>query len=116
MLLPALIVMFVIAVIFSAFGTAIACVLEDMQGFQLIMNFIVMPTFFFSGALFPLGGLPTALEIVAKADPLTYGVDALRGILIGANHFHVAWSVSILAAIMAVLLAASSYLFSRMEI
>ena len=55
-----------------------------MQGFQLIMNFLVMPIFFLSGALFPLDNLPTALAIVTQLDPLTYGVDGLRGALIGA--------------------------------
>ena len=58
-LLPlALVFMVLIALLFTALGTAIASVLEDMQGFQLIMNFLVMPLFFLSGALFPVQGLP----------------------------------------------------------
>ena len=55
-----------------------------MQGFQLIMNFLVMPIFFLSGALFPLGNLPAALTVATRVDPLSYGVDGLRGALIGA--------------------------------
>lgn len=116
MLIPAAAVMLVIAMIFSAFGTAIASVLEDMQGFQLIMNFVVMPTFFFSGALFPLTGLPTALAFVARIDPLTYGVDAMRGILIGANHINLALDLGVISLIMLGLLVLASYLFSRMEV
>ena len=54
--------MALIAVMFTALGTAIASVLSDLQGFQMIMNFLVMPIFFLSGALFPLMGLPRALD------------------------------------------------------
>lgn len=61
--------MFLIAILFTAFGTAIASRLEDMQAFQLIMNFIVMPLFFLSGALFPLDSLPGALSLVTKLNP-----------------------------------------------
>jgi ABC-2 type transport system permease protein len=116
-LLPlALVVMLIIALLFSAFGTAIASVLEDMQGFQLIMNFMVMPTFFFSGALFPLAGLPPLLSLVAKLDPLTYGVDALRGLLISSNHFPLTTSIGILTGVMLFFLLLSSFLFSRIEL
>lgn len=50
--------MVLVAIMFTAMGTAIASVLSDFQGFQLVMNFLVMPIFFLSGALFPLTGLP----------------------------------------------------------
>lgn len=112
----AIVVMFIISTLFSAFGAAIASVLEDMQGFQLIMNFLVMPIFLFSGSLYPLSNLPPALSFVAKIDPLTYGVDALRGLLINANHYHLGFSIGLLCAITFGLLVLSSYLFSRMEV
>jgi ABC-2 type transport system permease protein len=70
--------MFLIAILFTALGTAIASKLEDMQGFQLIMNFIIMPVFFLSGALFPLDGLPKIIDYVTRFNPLTYGVDGVR--------------------------------------
>lgn len=85
----AIVFIFLIALLFTALGTAIASVLEDMQGFQLIMNFLVMPLFFLSGSIFPLDSAPRALAIVARFDPLSYGVDALRGVLIGMSHFGV---------------------------
>src|ERR1700751_5226061 len=56
----ALVVMALVAVMFTALGTAIASTMEDFQGFQLVMNFLVMPTFFLSGALFPLNNVPFA--------------------------------------------------------
>jgi ABC-2 type transport system permease protein len=108
--------MVLVAVMFTALGTAIASVLSDFQGFQLVMNFLVMPIFFLSGALFPLTGLPKALEIVAKLDPLTYGIDGLRGALGGLGHFSAALDVGVLSVIAAVLVAAGAYLFSRIQL
>src|SRR6516225_9649382 len=83
----ALLFMALIAVVFAALGTAIGSTLRDMQGFQMVMNFLVMPIFFLSGALFPLADLPTALDVATYIDPLTYGIDGLRGALIGQSHF-----------------------------
>ncbi len=65
--------MALIAIVFAALGTAIGSTLQDMQGFQLIMNFLVMPIFFLSGALFPLANLPTPLAVATRLDPLSYG-------------------------------------------
>src|SRR5438067_4056263 len=83
----ALLAMVLIALVFSALGTVIGSSLKEMQGFQLVMNFLVMPLFFLSGALYPLRNLPVVLAFLTRLDPLTYGVDALRGALIGASHF-----------------------------
>jgi ABC-2 type transport system permease protein len=78
MVLVAFIFMFLIAILFTALGTAIASKMEDMQAFQLIMNFVIMPVFFLSGALFPLEGLGKGITYVTNFNPLTYGVDAIR--------------------------------------
>lgn len=112
----AALIMLLIAILFTALGTAIASRLEDMQGFQLIMNFLVMPLFFLSGALFPLQGLPTALTYVAMADPLSYGVDALRGLLIGASHFGLGIDVMVLSGVTVLFLAVGTKLFSKIQI
>ena len=55
---------------------------EDFQGFQLVMNFMVMPLFFFSGSIFPLDNVPTVLLWIARFNPLTYGIDAIRYLLV----------------------------------
>ena len=116
-LLPlALVFMGLIAVIFTALGTAIASFIEDMQGFQLIINFLIMPTFFLSGALFPMKGLPKAVAVVSSMNPLTYGVDALRGILINSTHFGLIVDFSVLICAAAMIMAAGSYLFSKIQI
>lgn len=112
----ALLYMVLVAVMFTAMGTAIASVLSDFQGFQLVMNFLVMPIFFLSGALFPLTGLPKALSIIASLDPLTYGVDGLRGSLIGVGHFSGVVDIGVLGVIAALLVAVGAYLFSRIQL
>ncbi len=112
----ALVFMFLIAILFTSLGTAIASVLDDMQGFQLIMNFVVMPTFFLSGALFPFSGLPGALAILTRLDPLSYGVDGLRGTLSNVVHFGIGTDIAILGAAALVLLGVGSYLFSKIEV
>jgi ABC-2 type transport system permease protein len=105
-----------IAIVFSALGTAIGSSLKDMQGFQLIMNFLVMPIFFLSGALFPLANLPRVMAIITQLDPLSYGVDGLRGALIQSWHFGPFVDFSILAAIAALFLGTGAYLFSKIEV
>lgn len=116
-LLPlAFVFMFLIALLFTAIGTAIASKLQDMQGFQLIMNFVVMPLFFLSGALFPLDTAPKTLAIIARFDPLTYGVDGLRGAFLGVSHFGIATDFSILAVLSVLSLAIGSWLFSKIQL
>ena len=116
-LLPvALLVMFFTALFFTGVGTAIASNLSDMQGFQLIMNFLILPLFFLSGALFPLKGAPAGLLIVARFNPLTYGVDALRGVLANASQFGVATDIAVLSGLTVLILLIGSYLFSKIQI
>jgi ABC-2 type transport system permease protein len=111
----ALFLAFLNAIIFTSLGTAIASLLEDMQGFQLIMNFLVFPIIFLSGAFFPLQGLPTAMQYVVRIDPLTYGVDGLRGLLIGASYYGIMVDFIVLGAVATIFLGVGSYLFSRIK-
>ena len=104
-----------VAVLFTSLGIAMASSMEDMQGFQLIMNFLVMPIFFLSGALFPLQGLPPVMEIVTRIDPLTYGIDGLRSALINGGKFGIVYDFSVLAVLTLILLAVGSFLFERVE-
>lgn len=116
-LLPvAILFMILTAIVFTAFGTALATKLQDMQAFPLIMNFLVMPMFFLSGALFPLKGLPVAIEWIARVNPLAYGVDGMRGTLANAAHFGLLPDALILSAIAVFFLALGGYLFSKIEI
>jgi len=112
----ALLFMAMIAIVFAALGTVIGSSLKDMQGFQLVMNFLVMPIFFLSGALYPLSNLPKVLMVLTRLDPLTYGVDGVRTELIGVTHFGPAADLTVLIAVAVVLLAVGAWRFSRIEI
>jgi len=117
LLLPvALGFMFLIALLGNSIGTAIGSVLEDVQGFQLIMNFLVTPLFFFSNALFPVDGLPAPLKLLVHLNPLSYGIDGLRGALSHAFLFGQAIDFAILGGVTAILLGVGSYLFSRIQL
>jgi len=103
------------ALVFAALGTAIGASLKDMQGFQMVMNFVVMPLYFLSGAMFPLDNLPTALSIATRLDPLSYGIDGLRATLIGQTHFNLALDVTVLVSIGFVLVCVGAWRFSKIE-
>lgn len=111
-----LLFMALIAVVFASLGMAIGSKLENMQGFQLIMNFLVMPIFFLSGALFPLTNLPKVLGIITAVDPLSYGIDGLRGVLIGASHFGLLTDIAVLAIVALALASLGSYFFSKIQL
>ena len=62
----------------TGLAQALASRIQTMQGFHLLMNLALFPLLFFSGAFFPIDGLPTWLKVLAYANPLTYAVDALE--------------------------------------
>jgi ABC-2 type transport system permease protein len=114
--LPLLLVFLaLVAVMFTALGTSIACIVADFQAFPLVMNFLIMPLFFLSGALFPLNQVPSALEAFATVNPLSYGVDGVRGALTGVWHFNPFADVGVLVVMTALLLIMGTRLFSRIE-
>ena len=116
MLPMALVFMALIASLFAGLGTCIGSVLQNMQGFQLIMNFLVMPIFFLSGALYPLANLPAVLRVITSLDPLAYGVDGLRTTLIGVSHFGLRTDATVLVVAAMAVLFTGSWLFSKMEV
>jgi len=77
--------MFLTALALTSLGILIAARLESMQAFQMIMNFLIMPMFFLSGAFFPLKQLPVWMSVVTRLDPVAYGVDPMRRLLLGAK-------------------------------
>ena len=107
--------MFLIAVLFTSLGVAIASQLDDMQAFPIIMNFLIMPIFFLSGAIFPLEGIPKALESVIKFNPLTYGVDGIRGALTNSYYFSFFIDFIVITILALIMLAIGTYMFYRAE-
>jgi len=115
---------FLIAVLFmcliglslTAFGIAIASRMEDMQGFQLIMNFVIFPLFFSSGALFPLNTAPDVLKIVAQLNPVTYGVEGIRYGLFGVSMIDPGLCFAVLGGFTIVMILIGGYLFRKIKI
>ncbi len=115
-LLLSLVFMILIASTFIGLGLAFASKMEDMSGFSLIMNFLIFPLFFLSGALFPLDRFPQAIKLLAYVNPLTYGVDGLRYSLIGASSFSPAMDFIVLAVSCVAILGLGAYLFEISEV
>ncbi|PYO91741.1 MAG: multidrug ABC transporter permease [Gemmatimonadetes bacterium] len=105
-----------IAVVFAALATAIGSSIKEMQGFQMVMNFLVMPLWFLSGALYPLSGLPAALAVLTRVDPLTYGIDGVRGTMTGVTHFGVSFDVLVLLVVGVLFVIAGAWRFSKIEV
>ena len=108
--------MVAISIVFAALGVAIGSSLQDMQGFQLIMNFMVMPIFFLSGAMFPLVGLGPILTFITRLDPLSYGIDGMRAMLLSNSAFDPRIDILVLAGVGSVFLLFGAYRFSKIEI
>lgn len=109
--------MLLVAVVFTSIGTALACTLNDMQAFPLIINFLVMPMFFLSGSIFPLDGLSTTFKFLAAIDPMSYGIDGLRHSLINSpSHYGLGLDFAVLAGVSVLFLILGSYLFSKIEV
>ncbi len=66
----------------SSLGVAIASMMRSLQGFQVVMNFLMMPMFFLSGALFPLTNLPGWMTVLTRINPASYGIDPLRRVVL----------------------------------
>jgi ABC-2 type transport system permease protein len=101
---------------FTAFGIAIASKMDDMHGFQLIMNFVIFPLFGLSGALFPISSLPPWVKTLTLLDPLTYGVEGIRYGLLGTTQINPLLSLAALGGFTVAMIAAGSYLFRKISI
>lgn len=85
MVLKLIVILFATSFSLTSLGIVVAASLKTIESFQMVMNFLLMPIFFLSGAMFPLTNLPRWLEVLTKIDPLTYGVDALRGTVLAGR-------------------------------
>jgi len=112
--------MVLIALLFAALGVVFGSSLQDMQGMQLIMNFIVLPIYFLSGAMFPLTDQGKILGFVTALDPLSYGVDGMRSVLLSSTFFRPAFGpaldLAVLVVVGTILLIFGAYRFSKIEI
>lgn len=107
--------MFVLACALVSLGLIIGSNMESVEGFQLIISFLVFPMFFFSGALFPLNNLPPYLLLFTMIDPVTYAVDGIRGVLLGSSQLPIALNMAILAGFAAVMIGIGTWSFKRLK-
>jgi ABC-2 type transport system permease protein len=75
----------------NAFGIVIASRMQRMEGFQMVMTLVVNPMLFLSGAIFPTEGLPTWLTVLTRLNPVTYGVDPIRRVMLGDDAVPLTW-------------------------
>src|ERR671918_2270265 len=99
----------------TSLGLALGSYMYSLEGFQMIVSFVVFPLFFLSGALFPLDNLPEWLSVLTAADPATYGVDALRNLMLGTGSYGVELDFAILVGYTAALGAFGVYSFGKMK-
>lgn len=114
-LLACLGIMTITAFSLSALGITIASRMKSFEGFGAIMNFLVMPLFLLSGALFPLKGLPGWLYVLVRMNPLSYGVDLMRGALLGLNRNSNLTNVSVILGFGLVMIASAVWQFNQTE-
>ncbi len=98
---------------FVALGITIASMMDTMEGFSVIMNFIVMPMFLLSGALFPINNIPRAVNWIIYINPMTYAVETLRYIIIGVSSFDPFISVSFVTIFSIMMSIVAAVAFSR---
>ena len=113
--IESMLVMFLIALAMNSLGIVIAARMKETEGFQMVVNFLIMPLFFLSGALFPMDGLPLWLTILNRFDPLTYGVDLLRSVLLGIHSFPEILSLTVLAVFMLIMFSIAVFEFNLAE-
>ena len=99
----------------TSLGLALGSYMYSLEGFQMIVSFVVFPLFFLSGALFPLDNLPGWLGILTAADPATYGVDALRHAMLGVGSNSIGFDGAVLVCYTAALGAFGIFSFKRMK-
>jgi ABC-2 type transport system permease protein len=115
----------VLAVALSGLGILIATRMRSQQGFQILIQLLIFPLIFLAGVFFPIQTAPEWLQVLSKFDPLTYGVDAIRQIMLGPQAglgvsvfgqvMTVAQEFAIICVFAVLLLGAAIWAFGRQE-
>ena len=106
-------VMFLIVFGFAGLGIILSSLFQSSRSYNQIMTVILIPLIFLSGEFFPINGLPRALQFFAHINPLTYGVDAIRGVLVNVTEFGVMYDITFLSIFAVVTLTIATSIFSR---
>ncbi|MFA4956485.1 MAG: ABC transporter permease [Candidatus Methanoperedens sp.] len=113
-IIEAFLMLLLISIAMVSIGLVIGANLTSPEGFSLVINFVMWPMFFFSGALFPVSDLSPWLAAVTKINPMTYGVDAMRGIILGINHYPLLLDTAVLMVFTAMMIGIGIMSFRRM--
>jgi ABC-2 type transport system permease protein len=111
----AMIISTIISIGFSGLGLLIASFMDSMEGFNLVMGFVIMPIFLLSGALFPVTNLPPWLSFIVYLDPLTYGVDALRGVILQNSVLPIEINIVVISIFTVIMIFTSALVFAKKE-
>jgi len=114
-LVVALAFMLLISFTFIGLGLIFASRMRDIQGFGLVMNFIIFPLFFLSGAFYPLSNLPWFVRSLSYVDPLTYGIDGLRGAMIRSSTHSLVFNLAVLAGFAFLMTSLGAFFFEKSE-
>jgi len=97
-------------------GLILGSQMESPEGFQLIISFLIFPLFFLSGALFPITNLPGWLAPLILANPVTYAVDGIRGVMMGISRFDLLFDFTIVCLFALLMILIGTYAFKKMKI
>jgi ABC-2 type transport system permease protein len=108
----------------TSLGIVVASFLSNFEGFNIIMNFMIMPMFFLSGAMYPVGLLPGWLKLFTYINPLTYGVDGFKNVLLGparassgmlGAEFPLYWDIIVVTFFSIIMITIAAWSFRRRE-
>jgi len=113
-MVEAFFMLLLISIAMVSIGLVIGANLKSPEGFNLVIGFVMWPMFFFSGALFPISDLAAWLAAATLVNPLTYGVDAVRGIILGINNFPIYLDITVMLLFTALMMVIGILSFRRM--
>jgi len=112
------VVLFIVlaSALFSTFSLIIACIVKTRERFMGVGQFLTMPIFFASNAIYPVALMPPWLRVISRINPLSYEVDGLRDLMLtsGAAQFGLALDYGVLFAILAVLVVIATSMYPRL--
>ncbi len=114
--IASILVMLISGIGFIGLGIAVASRIESHEGYQMVMSFLTMPLVLLSGAFFPISNLPSWLSMLVYANPLTYGVEALRYCLLGVSFIPISLSISVLVLFAFATIVLGGRMFGKMRV
>jgi ABC-2 type transport system permease protein len=114
-IVPLILVISMASFALTGVGVLIASRMTSFQGFGTIMNFVIMPMWFLSGSMFPPKGLPRVLDVMVRINPLTYGVDLMRRLVLDVGYYSPLFSLAYMTAFGLIMVALAVLAFNRGE-